>query len=110
MARAFAWGLHLACLFPVGNSFFATRGRYRVAETPRSLPRVGARNSDKPTARTRRARNAQGIFFVSEGCINCGACTWMAPGTFATGGFKSYVARQPAEAEEVRRAAHAMAR
>ena len=48
-----------------------------------------------PNKATRREANAEGIFYVSEGCINCGTCRWMAPETFVAHGFKSAVAHQP---------------
>ena len=54
-----------------------------------------------PNKSTRRKGNAEGLFYVTEGCINCGTCRWMAPETFGVHGFKAAVAHQPAEASEV---------
>jgi ferredoxin/glyoxylase-like metal-dependent hydrolase (beta-lactamase superfamily II) len=61
----------------------------------------------KQTKLTRRPQNVPGNFYVTEGCINCGACTWIAPGTFASTGFKTLVATQPSGGE-IRQAVHAM--
>jgi len=66
----------------------------------------------KPNRNTRRTQNADGVFYVTEGCIGCGACGWMAPEVFGASGFKGFVHTQPDEAEKpgsTRRAVHAMA-
>lgn len=49
----------------------------------------------KPTRSSPRSVNEKGQFYVSEGCINCGTCRWIAPETFAARGFKSAVVDQP---------------
>lgn len=43
-------------------------------------------------------------FFVNEDCIDCEACMWIAPRTFAEGGSRAVVKAQPAGAHEERRA------
>jgi glyoxylase-like metal-dependent hydrolase (beta-lactamase superfamily II)/ferredoxin len=45
----------------------------------------------------RYADNAPGDYYVDRSCIDCGACRWIAPGTFAEASDHSYVRRQPAD-------------
>ena len=52
--------------------------------------------------------NADGEFFVDDGCIDCGACRWIAPATFGPHRGLSRVHRQPATAEEHARALKAL--
>lgn len=52
--------------------------------------------------------NAAGDFFVDDSCIDCGACRWLAPTTFAEGDGVSYVRRQPEGATETRQALEAV--
>jgi glyoxylase-like metal-dependent hydrolase (beta-lactamase superfamily II)/ferredoxin len=54
--------------------------------------------------RRRLATNAPGDFYVDETCIDCGACRWMAPATFDSGGDQSRVHAQPEDAAADRRA------
>lgn len=44
----------------------------------------------------RRPENRAGEFYVDNTCIDCDACRWLAPETFARAGDQSAVARQPA--------------
>ncbi|MCA1594002.1 MAG: MBL fold metallo-hydrolase [Acidobacteria bacterium] len=48
--------------------------------------------------------NIAGDFFVDETCIDCDACRQIAPDTFRDHGEQSSVYRQPATAEEIKRA------
>jgi glyoxylase-like metal-dependent hydrolase (beta-lactamase superfamily II)/ferredoxin len=48
--------------------------------------------------------NAPGEFFVDDTCIDCAACRWVAPASFADSDGHSRVQRQPVTAEERRRA------
>ena len=52
--------------------------------------------------------NADGEFFVDDGCIDCGACRWIAPATFGEHRGLSRVRRQPASADEQARALKAL--
>jgi len=52
--------------------------------------------------------NAPGEFFVDSSCIDCDLCRQIAPGIFREEGDMSVVDRQPATAEEVRRAEMAL--
>jgi glyoxylase-like metal-dependent hydrolase (beta-lactamase superfamily II)/ferredoxin len=52
--------------------------------------------------------NVPGDFFVDSTCIDCDACRQIAPGTFAEDGDTSIVYRQPADAEETKRALMAL--
>lgn len=52
--------------------------------------------------------NVSGVFFVDATCIDCATCRWVAPASFAEGGEMSRVYRQPASAEEIRRAEMAL--
>ena len=52
--------------------------------------------------------NADGDFFVDSTCIDCDACRWIAPATFARRGEQSAVQRQPASPELERRALMAL--
>ena len=56
----------------------------------------------------RLARNAAGDFYVDSTCIDCGACCWIAPETFAPAGNASVVQRQPKDARETLRAEMAL--
>jgi glyoxylase-like metal-dependent hydrolase (beta-lactamase superfamily II)/ferredoxin len=48
--------------------------------------------------------NVEGDFYVDSTCIDCAACRWIAPASFAAEGEVSVVAKQPASAHELRRA------
>src|SRR5215510_131958 len=52
--------------------------------------------------------NVPGDFFVDSTCIDCDACRQIAPGTFVDDGDTSVVYRQPADAEETKRALMAL--
>ena len=52
--------------------------------------------------------NAAGEFYVDRSCIDCDTCTRIAPGVFAAADDHSFVARQPRDAEEQRRALMAL--
>jgi glyoxylase-like metal-dependent hydrolase (beta-lactamase superfamily II) len=52
--------------------------------------------------------NADGQFFVDRTCIDCDACRRIAPATFAEASDHSYVARQPRDDAERRRAMMAL--
>jgi glyoxylase-like metal-dependent hydrolase (beta-lactamase superfamily II)/ferredoxin len=52
--------------------------------------------------------NAAGDFYVDRTCIDCDACRRIAPAVFAEASDHSYVARQPASAQERRRALMAL--
>jgi glyoxylase-like metal-dependent hydrolase (beta-lactamase superfamily II)/ferredoxin len=52
--------------------------------------------------------NAAGDFYVDRTCIDCDACRRIAPAVFAEARDHSYVARQPASAQERRRALMAL--
>lgn len=43
----------------------------------------------------KRQQNVPGNLFVDEGCINCDACRWICPKSFAKVGIKSAVIHQP---------------
>ena len=59
------------------------------------------------TFKARWPENVPGLYYVSDRCIDCGACRALAPGLFQRSdpGQYSYVARQPVSAEELRLAA-----
>lgn len=48
--------------------------------------------------------NVEGDFYVDSTCIDCAACRWIAPASFAAEGEISVVAKQPETAHEIRRA------
>ncbi|MBI1853435.1 MAG: MBL fold metallo-hydrolase [Planctomycetes bacterium] len=50
------------------------------------------------------SRNASGPWFVDDTCIDCGVCREHAPGVFDDAGDASFVAREPANPDEIRRA------
>ncbi len=52
--------------------------------------------------------NVAGSFFVDETCIDCDTCRQLAPDTFAEGPGHAYVHRQPATAQDRRRALQAL--
>jgi len=52
--------------------------------------------------------NAPGPFYVDNTCIDCDACRRIAPSVFAEGSDHSYVARQPGDESERRRALMAL--
>lgn len=52
--------------------------------------------------------NAPGDLFVDETCIDCDTCRQIAPGVFVEGKGTSYVARQPRDEAEHRRALMAL--
>src|SRR5438132_13619798 len=52
--------------------------------------------------------NVAGEFYVDSTCIDCDQCRQIAPATFRARGEHSIVFRQPATAEELRRADKAM--
>jgi glyoxylase-like metal-dependent hydrolase (beta-lactamase superfamily II)/ferredoxin len=54
------------------------------------------------------AENVPGDFFVDATCIDCDTCRQLAPGVFAEGDGHAFVARQPAAADDRRRALHAL--
>ncbi|MCL4460159.1 MAG: MBL fold metallo-hydrolase [Nitrospirae bacterium] len=54
--------------------------------------------------RKRHPANVPGVFFVDRTCIDCGACEWLAPETFADLNGLSRVTRQPANEKEHLRA------
>jgi glyoxylase-like metal-dependent hydrolase (beta-lactamase superfamily II)/ferredoxin len=54
--------------------------------------------------RRRHAENVPGDFFVDASCIDCDACRWIAPESFAEASDHSFVARQPESAAQIRRA------
>jgi glyoxylase-like metal-dependent hydrolase (beta-lactamase superfamily II)/ferredoxin len=60
-------------------------------------------------SKRRREENVPGNFYVDDTCIDCDACRWLAPETFAEAGGQSAVRRQPEGAEERRRALTALA-
>lgn len=59
-------------------------------------------------SRQRRPQNVEGEFFVDKRCIDCDACRWMAPETFARVGDKSAVFKQPSTKEERLKALQAL--
>lgn len=63
------------------------------------------------TFKARWPKNVPGLYYVSDRCIDCGACRALAPGLFQRSdpGQYSYVARQPVSAEELRLAAQSIA-
>ncbi|MCA1580097.1 MAG: MBL fold metallo-hydrolase [Acidobacteria bacterium] len=58
--------------------------------------------------RDRWADNADGTFYVDRTCIDCDACRRIAPAVFAEASDHSFVARQPADDAEKRRALMAL--
>lgn len=52
--------------------------------------------------------NEQGNYFVDSTCIDCGACRYFAPLSFAAGGGHSFVIRQPTSAAERQQAQQAL--
>jgi glyoxylase-like metal-dependent hydrolase (beta-lactamase superfamily II)/ferredoxin len=52
--------------------------------------------------------NAAGEFYVDRSCIDCDTCTRVAPGLFEEAADHSFVARQPGDDEETRRALMAL--
>lgn len=56
----------------------------------------------------RLAANADGDLYVDRTCIDCATCREMLPSVFAPGGGFSYVARQPRDGGETRRALMAL--
>ncbi|MDQ2870614.1 MAG: MBL fold metallo-hydrolase [Acidobacteriota bacterium] len=58
--------------------------------------------------RDRWADNADGTFYVDRTCIDCDACRRIAPAVFAEASDHSFVARQPADEAEKRRALMAL--
>lgn len=58
--------------------------------------------------RERLPDNAEGSFYVDRSCIDCDACRRIAPGTFAEGSDHSFVARQPGDEAEQKRALMAL--
>lgn len=58
--------------------------------------------------RDRWADNADGAFYVDRTCIDCDACRRIAPAVFAEASDHSFVARQPADEAEKRRALMAL--
>ncbi len=57
--------------------------------------------------RKRLPTNVPGDFFVDSGCIDCGTCRWVAPGTFDGKNDQSFVREQP-EGEQVSAALRAI--
>lgn len=60
------------------------------------------------SVRKRRPENAPGDFFVDTSCIDCDACRWIAPHTFARAGEQAIVHRQPLDAAAEERALMAL--
>lgn len=60
------------------------------------------------TLKRRRAANAAGPFFVDDTCIDCDACRWLAPDTFAASGGMAYVQCQPETGPSLLRAQMAL--
>src|ERR671931_427063 len=54
------------------------------------------------------SENVPGDFFVDSTCIDCDTCRQIAPEVFGEGDEYAFVHRQPATAEERRRALHAL--
>src|SRR3954462_10266341 len=52
--------------------------------------------------------NVEGDFFVDSSCIDCDACRQIAPATFRDHGGKTSVYRQPATADDAKRALMAL--
>ncbi|CAA6655776.1 unnamed protein product [Spirodela intermedia] len=82
------------------------RGRRDASKRGRALAPANATAQRGP--RQRRSQNVEGEFFVDERCIDCDACRWMAPDTFARIGEKSAVFNQPGDEEERFRALQAL--
>lgn len=78
------------------------RGRARRSGAPpASFPSaLRASRSGGGRAHVRRAENVPGNFFVTEPCIDCDVCRWMAPGVFERVNGKTAVVRQPDDASE----------
>lgn len=74
----------------------------RPPAPPAFAPRASA------TSRTRRPENAPGDLFVDSSCIDCDACRWLAPASFARLGAQSAVHAQPRSDAERLAAAQAL--